>query len=71
MLVLYNAALMQITDIVIAYVNMLRTLLDNSCADDTQGSLVVAADWWRCAVTVAVTVAVGVVPKLNRPSSVS
>ena len=68
---------MQVTATVIAYVEVLRALLDDSSADDAHYSLVVTADEWWCAVVVAVAVAVAaavtfhIVPELNQPSSFS
>ena len=57
----------------VAYVDVLRALLDYSCADDAYNSLVVTADEWWCAAVVAVAVAVAflVVLELNQPSSFS
>ena len=70
--VLYNGALTQITANVIALVDVLRVLLDDSCADDAQSCVVVTADKWRCTVIVAVAVAVviHVFPELYQPSSI-
>ena len=42
--VLYNGALMQMMAIVIALVDGLRVLFDDTCADDAQSYVVVTAD---------------------------